>query len=98
MLIKELRRKKRVSQEQLAETCGLSLRTIQRVESGHRIGYASLRAIATTFDIDVDVLEQELYSIDKMAHQYKDFPLWVKVYLGRGWFTATRHEFLKSEI
>jgi transcriptional regulator with XRE-family HTH domain len=43
MLIKELRQKRLLSQEQLAELCGLSLRTIQRVESGHRIGFASLR-------------------------------------------------------
>ena len=44
MPIKELRQKNFLSQEQLAERCSLSLRTIQRVESGNRVGYASLRA------------------------------------------------------
>ncbi|MEL7373342.1 MAG: transcriptional regulator, partial [Pseudomonadota bacterium] len=30
----------------MAKQSGLSLRTIQRVEAGHRISYASLRALA----------------------------------------------------
>ncbi|PCJ43601.1 MAG: hypothetical protein COA71_01650 [SAR86 cluster bacterium] len=46
MYIKELRQKRHLSQEQLAEVSGLSLRTIQRVESGYRVSYASLRAFA----------------------------------------------------
>ncbi len=38
MFVKVLRQRFRLSQEQLAESSGLSLRTIQRVEAGHRVG------------------------------------------------------------
>ena len=98
MFIKSLRQKKHLSQEQLAQLCGLSLRTIQRVESGHRVGYASLRALAAAFEIDADTLEQELYSMDKLVNEYKDFPLWLRLYIGSGWFSASRQEFEKTEI
>jgi len=98
MLIKKLRKQKYLSQEQLAEHTKLSLRTIQRVESGHRVGFASLRAIAKFFDRDVDVLEQELYSMNNIIKEYKDFPLWLRLYIGSGWFSATRKEFRRIEI
>ena len=98
MFIKNLRKKKHLSQENLAELSGLSLRTIQRVESGHRVGYASLRALAAAFEINVDELEQELYSMDEIVKEYKDYPLWLRVYLGSGWFSASRSEFKKTEI
>jgi transcriptional regulator with XRE-family HTH domain len=98
MFIKNLRQTKHLSQENLAELSGLSLRTIQRVESGHRISYASLRSLAAAFDINVDELEQELYSMDKIIKEYKDYPLWLRLYLGSGWFSASRNEFKKTEV
>jgi len=98
MFIKDSRKQMHISQEQLAEISGLSLRTIQRVESGHRIGFASLRALAKTFDINVDLLEQELYSMDNIIKEYKDFPLWLRLYIGSGWFSASRKEFQRIEI
>jgi transcriptional regulator with XRE-family HTH domain len=57
MFIKKIRQAKHLSQESLAELSGLSLRTIQRVESGHRVSYASLRSLAASFDINIDELE-----------------------------------------
>ncbi|MEW6982089.1 helix-turn-helix domain-containing protein [Colwelliaceae bacterium 6471] len=98
MFIKTLRKQKYLSQEQLAEISGLSLRTIQRIESGHRVGYASLRALAKTFELDVDTLEQELYSMDNIHKEYKDFPLWLRLYVGSGWFSASRQELQKVEL
>ena len=98
MFIKNLRQVKHLSQESLAELSGLSLRTIQRVESGHRVGYASLRSLAAAFDINVDELEQELYSMDKIIKEYKNHAFWLRLYLGSGWFTATRNEFKKIEM
>ena len=98
MVIKNLRQIKHLSQEDLAELSGLSLRTIQRVESGHRVSYASLRSLATAFDLNVDKLEQELYSMDKIIKEYKDYPLWLKLYLGSGWFSANRNELKKTEV
>lgn len=98
MLIKELRQKKLLSQEQLAELCGLSLRTIQRVESGHRIGFASSRALAAEFNVNVESLEQELYAMEKVSNEFKELPLWLRLYIGRGWFSANREEFKKIEL
>ncbi|HSC66224.1 MAG TPA: helix-turn-helix transcriptional regulator [Cellvibrio sp.] len=98
MLIKELRQKRLLSQEQLAELCGLSLRTIQRVESGHRIGFASLRALAAEFNVSVESLEQELYAMEKVSNEFKELPLWLRLYIGSGWFSANRDEFKKIEL
>jgi transcriptional regulator with XRE-family HTH domain len=98
MFIKNLRQEKHLSQEELSELSGLSLRTIQRVESGHRVSYSSLRALADAIKINVDELEQELYSVDKIIKEYKDYPLWLRLYLGSGWFSASRSEFKKTEV
>jgi len=98
MYIKELRQRKCLSQDQLADKSGLSLRTIQRVESGHRVGFTSLRALAAIFEIGVDTLEQKLYSMDNLVKAYKDFPLWGRILCGSGWYAASRRELQKTEI
>ena len=98
MFVRVLRRRFRLSQEQLAESSGLSLRTIQRVEAGHRISYSSLRALADVFEVDVDKLELELYAMDKTSSDYKELPLWVRLVLGRGWMSSSRRELLLTEI
>jgi transcriptional regulator with XRE-family HTH domain len=81
MLIRKLRENRGLSQEQLAEAARLSLRTIQRVEAGHRVSYASLRALAATFDVNVDSLEQELYAMNTSKGDYIEKPLWVRLVL-----------------
>ena len=98
MFVRVLRQRFRLSQEQLAESAGLSLRTIQRVEAGHRISYASLRALADVFEVDVDKLELELYAVDKTSKEYKELPLWVRLMLGRGWVSSSRRELYFMEI
>lgn len=97
MYLKFKRQQKHLSQEQLAERCKLSLRTVQRVEAGHRVGYASLRAIAVEFDIDADVLERELYAMKDHTEEYKELPLWVRIYLGSGWRAASRQTYHQAE-
>jgi transcriptional regulator with XRE-family HTH domain len=102
MIIKTRRQQKLLSQEQLAELCGLSLRTIQRVEAGHRIGYTSLKALAAQLDINVDTLEQELNNVEKSSSEFKDIqeiPKWVWGYWGFGnrWLAANRQESQKIE-
>ena len=82
MLIRKLREDRGISQEQLAEATQLSLRTIQRVEAGHRVSYASLRALAATFDINVDLLERELYAMNTTKNEYIEKPLWVRLMFG----------------
>ena len=61
------------------------------------MGYASLRALATIFEMDVDVLEQELYSMDKVISHYKDYPFWVRFTLGKGWLSYSRLQLSKIE-
>jgi transcriptional regulator with XRE-family HTH domain len=82
MLIRKLREDRGISQEQLAEAAQLSLRTIQRVEAGHRVSYASLRALAATFDLNVDLLERELYAMNTTKDEYIEKPLWVRLMFG----------------
>jgi transcriptional regulator with XRE-family HTH domain len=98
MYLKKLRHKYHFSQEQLSEKSGISLRTIQRIESGHRVSYGTLRALATTFNINVDELEEELYSMKKVIENYDAYPFWVRFTCGRGWFSASRKELIKIEM
>ena len=98
MFIRLLRQRKCLSQEQLAELSGLSLRTIQRAEGGHRVGYASMRALAAAFDIDVDTLELEMYAVNGNARNYRELPLWIRLIFGRGWFSNSRRELLITEF
>ena len=50
--IKKLRMEKNWSQEQLSEKSGLSLRTIQRIESGNNVSMESIRVLAAAFEVD----------------------------------------------
>ncbi|CNH34723.1 helix-turn-helix domain-containing protein [Yersinia pekkanenii] len=66
--IRELRLAKAWSQEQLAELCSLSVRTIQRIENGEQASLETLSAIAAVMDLKVS----ELYHPD--AAQERDAP------------------------
>lgn len=55
-IIKKMRSDKSWSQEQLSELSGLSLRTIQRLESGGNASLESLRALAAAFKVDANQL------------------------------------------
>jgi len=59
MSIRSLRQKKNLSQEQLAETTGLSLRTIQRVESGHPVSNASWKTLSEYFALSTESLKEQ---------------------------------------
>ncbi|MDG2174693.1 MAG: helix-turn-helix transcriptional regulator [Gammaproteobacteria bacterium] len=95
MYIKKLRQQHFLSQENLAENTGLSLRTIQRVESGHRVRHSSLRKLAATFEMDVDILERELYSMSNQTDEFNETPLWIRLLLGKGWFFGDRNRYEK---
>ena len=98
MTIQMLRKKQQLSQERLADATGLSLRTIQRVEAGHRVGYASMRALAAHFQIDVDTLEQSLYGMDTLVDAQNTFPRSVRHCFGQGgWHASTRNELVRVE-
>ena len=51
------------------------------MEAGHRVSYASLRSLAATFDINVDILERELYAMNTSKDEYIEKPLWARLVL-----------------
>ena len=53
MQVKELRVAKGWSQEQLSEFSGLNVRTIQRIEKGHKASPESLKALAAVFELEM---------------------------------------------
>ncbi|HGP5185940.1 TPA: helix-turn-helix domain-containing protein, partial [Vibrio cholerae O1] len=64
-MIKKLRERKNWSQEQLATMSGLSVRTIQRIESGNKASIESLKSLASVFEVDISKLLEEITVIDK---------------------------------
>jgi transcriptional regulator with XRE-family HTH domain len=86
MSFRSWRERKLLSQERIAEMSGLSLRTVQRLEAGHRVSYASLRALAATFEVDVDVLERELYAMNRPTDDFVEAPRWVRLLNDGFWF------------
>ena len=66
--VKILREQKNLTQTELAEKSGLSLRTIQRIESGQSLKGFTLKAIAQTLEIEPENLfskEEENIQIDR---------------------------------
>ncbi|AXX64499.1 XRE family transcriptional regulator [Bombilactobacillus bombi] len=59
-LIPELRRKKSWTQEYLADKCGLSVRTIQRLESGEDVSTETLRLVAEALAVKVGDLFESI--------------------------------------
>ncbi|SUO97598.1 helix-turn-helix domain-containing protein [Suttonella ornithocola] len=55
--LKAMREARGWSQEKLAEMAGLSTRTIQRIESGQRVGLESWLALAAVFEMTVQNLQ-----------------------------------------
>jgi transcriptional regulator with XRE-family HTH domain len=90
MSFRVLRERRLLSQEGLAELSGLSLRTIQRVEAGHRVSYASLRALAAALEMDVDLLERELYAMNKSTDDFVEIPRWVRLLNSGLWYEGPR--------
>lgn len=57
MIVKKLRLQRGWSQEQLAELTDLSVRTIQRLERGHKPGLETLKSLAAVFEVDINTFE-----------------------------------------
>ena len=97
MVMKELRQERSLSQEQLADLSGLSLRTVQRIEASNKAGYESLRALALALEIDVSALELEL-AMDKSSNGWKKRPAWVRaIFFGSGRIQMDSHQHLLVE-
>lgn len=82
MILKQLRLSRHLSQDQLAQMSGLNVRTIQRIESGHKASVESLKCLASVFEVDVSTLNQEKFMIDKNTDNWHKLPLWL-----RCWFS-----------
>ncbi len=65
--VKLLREQKNLTQTELAEKSGLSLRTIQRIESGQSLKGFTLKAIAQTLEIEPEnlIAKEENIKIDR---------------------------------
>lgn len=80
-LVKTLRTNKGWSQEQLSEECGLSLRTIQRLENGGNASIDSIRALAVVFELEPNELiiseennsTQVIHIVKNSLLQFADF-------------------------
>ncbi len=57
--VKEFRLQGCWSQEQIAEMAGLSVGTIQGIESGQQHGFESSKALASVFELNIDQLQQK---------------------------------------
>lgn len=101
MSFRSWRERKLLSQERIAEMSGLSLRTVQRLEAGHRVSYASLRALAAAFAIEVDVLEREFYAMKKSTDEFIEIPRWLRLMSDSRWFGGrglSRRDALRIEV
>lgn len=63
--IKELRLSQHLSQEQLAEKAGISVRTLQRLEAGEDVSISTLNAVANALDVPVGDLFQHTVSYEQ---------------------------------
>lgn len=95
MILKKLRKKHNWSQEQLATLCGLSLRTIQRVEAGNPASLETLKSLASVFEIETSKLTEEITVIDKETEEWKQVPIWVSIGV---WGIRTRKTALTFEF
>jgi len=59
MIVRKLRLKRGWSQSQLAEMAGVTSRTIQRIEQGHRPSMETCKALASVFEVDLSLLQPE---------------------------------------
>ena len=78
MIVKKLRAEKNWSQEQVAMFSGLSIRTIQRVESGQSASLETLKSLASVFEVDISKLTEEIKVIDKKSEHWKAQPWWFR--------------------
>ena len=67
MIVKKLRNKKAWSQEELAEICGLNVRTIQRLESGNKASLETLRSLASVYEVELPTRTEEITVIVKTS-------------------------------
>jgi transcriptional regulator with XRE-family HTH domain len=100
MILKQIRLSRLLSQEQLAHMSGLSVRTIQRIESGHGPSLESLKCLASVLEVDVKTLTQDKFDMDKKSDVYRKFPTGLKWLFVLNFFSVrpTRTSALNVEL
>ena len=63
----------------MAILAGVSLRTIQRIESGHSASLETLKSLAAVFEVEIELLTGEIIVIDKNTEEWASAPLWVRL-------------------
>ncbi|MEM7078779.1 MAG: helix-turn-helix transcriptional regulator [Pseudomonadota bacterium] len=66
MIVRKLRLRKGWSQDQLAELTDVSVRTIQRVERGHKPSLETAKALAAVFEVDVTTFITEHETMNQL--------------------------------
>ena len=69
MIVRKLRLRNGWSQDQLAELADVSVRTIQRVERGHKPGLETAKALAAVFGVDVITFLTEHETMISTEHE-----------------------------
>ncbi|MBQ4810037.1 helix-turn-helix domain-containing protein [Pseudoalteromonas luteoviolacea] len=79
MVLKQLRLSRGLTQDQLAHMSGLSVRTIQRIESGANASLESQKCIAAALEISTDALFDAEIKIDRYSDNWKNLPVLLKI-------------------
>ena len=66
---------------------GLSVRTIQRIESGHSPSVESLKCLASVLEVDVSTLNQEKFMIDKKSDNWQKLPFFLRCWFSLNFFS-----------
>jgi len=100
MILKQLRLSHHLSQEQLAQMSGLSVRTIQRIESGHSPSLESLKCLASVLEVDVATLNQEKFVMRKESNNWQNLPVGLKWLFALNFFSLrpNRHAAINVEV
>jgi transcriptional regulator with XRE-family HTH domain len=69
MIVRKLRLRKGWSQDQLAELADVSVRTIQRIERGHKPSLETAKALAAVFEVDVASFITEHHTMTRIEHE-----------------------------
>ena len=93
--LKSLRLEKQWSQDMLAEMTGLSVRTIQRIEQGHKASLESTKALNTIFQVQFvyafsevksdDVVERDM---DQLKQEKEEYSKEVKEFMNQAMVAA----------
>src|ERR1019366_7835815 len=72
--VRDFRERRHWTQQHLADTAGILLRTVQRVEKGEGASVETLGALANAFDVTIDILQADLAAIaEKLQREEEEF-------------------------